>query len=186
METHKLIFHSRTAAESDWECQRKRFYTNVYEGGIVKDNLTVDLFIGTVLHDGLAAIATAHRDTGKVDISTIAGISRKLVFDTIYEYHAQAYTDEKLPENSTEYLHAQEQSTLVEALLRGFYKHQWPALIAEYNIIVASEKEAIFQACATLQARGLTKTKVGSVRILVVILRLGPSRNCPNACSHWQ
>src|SRR3990167_3087419 len=144
METHKLIFHSRTAAESDWECQRKRFYTNVYEGGIVKDNLTVDLFIGTVLHDGLAAIATAHRDTGKVDISTIAGISRKLVFDTIYEYHAQAYTDEKLPENSTEYLHAQEQSTLVEALLRGFYKHQWPALIAEYNIIVASEKEAIF------------------------------------------
>ena len=139
-----LIYHSRAKAEKDWECQRKRFYSYDYFDGIVKDNLTLDLFIGTVLHDGLAAIATAHRDTGKVDIDNISTVSGKLVADTLKEYHGQSFTDGVLPEVSTEYLHALEQSTLVEALLRGFYKHQWPAIIAEYNVIVASEKETIF------------------------------------------
>lgn len=140
----KLIFHSRAKAEKDWECQRKRYYSYDYFDGIVKDNLTLDLFIGTVLHDGLAAIVTAHLDSGKVDIDLISTVSRSLVKDTLVEYHAQAFIDGVLPEASTEHLHALEQSTLVEALLRGFYKHQWPAIIANYNIIVASEKETIY------------------------------------------
>ena len=138
METHSLIFHSRPRAEMDWECQRKRFYGYELFDGIVKDNLTLNLFIGSCLHDALAAIATSYRDTGKVPIDDISSTAGKLVKDVLSDYYGE------VSESSSEYLLTLEQSTLVEALLRGFYRQTWPALIAQYPTVVSSEREVIF------------------------------------------
>lgn len=132
------IYHSRAKAEADWECQRKRYYLYEFEDGIVKDNLTLDLFIGTCLHDALAAIAAQQKETGKVDIDTIAEASRKLVVDVLSDYYGE------VPEESTEALLTLEQSTLVEALVRGFYKQIWPPLMEAYPTIVASEEPTIY------------------------------------------
>lgn len=138
METHNLIFHSRPRAEADWDCPRKRYYAYDFEGGIVKDNLTLELFIGTAVHDGLAAIATHYLVSKSVDIDQIATACRDLVFTTLYEYAGD------VPEDSAEKVQAHEQATLVEGLLRGFYKQSWPLLIKEYPEVVAIEKECIY------------------------------------------
>ena len=138
MTTHNLIFHSRPRAEADWNCQRMRYYQYDLFDGIVKDNLTLNLFIGSCLHDALAAIATSYRDTGKVSIDSIAVTAGKLVKDVLTDYYGET------PENSAESLLTLEQSTLVEALLRGFYRQTWPALIAQYPTVVSSEREVIF------------------------------------------
>ena len=138
MSTHNLIFHSRPRAEADWSCNRLRYYQYDFEQGIVKDNLTLPLFIGSCLHDALAAIATSYRDTGKVPIDDIASTAGKLVKDVLSDYYGE------VPDSSAEALLTLEQSTLVEALLRGFYRQTWPALIAQYPTVVSSEKEVLF------------------------------------------
>lgn len=137
MSTHNLIFHSRPKAEADWTCPRSRYYAYDFEGGIVKDNLTLELFIGTCLHDALAAIASQHT-TGTVNIIDIATKTGKLVLDTLLEYAGD------VPDTSPDILQAREQACLVEGLVYGFYKSVWPSLIKEYPDIVAFEKECIY------------------------------------------
>ena len=142
---NNLIYHSRAVAEQDWECQRSRYWQYNYEEGIRKDNLTLELFVGTVLHDALAGIAFQHT-SGNVDIDKIATDSGQLVRDTLSDYYLETiYTKAtEVPHNTPEWLTMMEQSTLVEGLIRGFYKLRWPALIAEYPIVIASERETIF------------------------------------------
>lgn len=132
-----LIFHSRPRAQADWKCNRARFYAYDFEGGIVKDNLSVDLFIGSTLHDALAAIASQHL-AGKVDITKIATISRESVYNTLYEY----IKGQKKGEDGQ--IFALEQATLVDALIRGFYKITWPNLIAQYPKVLFVEQEMIY------------------------------------------
>src|SRR3990167_979437 len=133
-----FIFHSRPQAEADWTCQRYRFYAYDYDEGIVKDNLTIELFVGSVVHDALAAIATQYKADKKVDIDSITKVSKEHVFTTLKDYAGD------VPEESAEYLQALEQSSLVEGLIRGYYKSVWPSLIAQYPEIIGIEHECIF------------------------------------------
>ena len=153
MDIKNIIWHSRASAESDWRCQRARYYLYNYEGGIVKDNLTLPLFIGNCIHDGVAGIATQSVLNGAADIDTIATDANKLVYETLKEYY---YPEVEFPKESAEWLLAMEQSTLVEAVLRGFYRLSWPAIFAKYPNFFKSETETIFphDSCGKLNKKG--------------------------------
>lgn len=135
-----LIFHSRPKASADWKCPRSRYYLYDYEGGIQKDNLSLEQFIGTTLHDGVAAIATQYKDTGTVDIDHIAPALRDHVIQTLTEH----WGDEHGTLTPEQQLTVREQSVLVEGLLRGFHAHQWPTLIRTYPRVVTIEQETIY------------------------------------------
>src|SRR5262245_13341310 len=95
----------------DWDCPRKRYYQYNYDGkGIVTDTSSLELVLGTIVHDGLATIAR-----GVTDIDEIARIAKNLMYE-----HLIKETDDIDFSN--------EQATLVEGMLRGFYKHAWPRL----------------------------------------------------------
>ena len=135
-----VFYHSRPRARADWRCPRSRYYAYDFDGGIQKDNLTLDLFLGTCLHDGIAAIATQHRDLGKVDIDKIGDSLRGLVFTTITDYAKE--TTGSVSEDTR--ILANEKATLVEGLIRGFYRVRWPQLIAQYPTILAIEAATIY------------------------------------------
>lgn len=133
-ETHDLILYDRSRVTTDWTCPRKRFWQYEYKGkGIVPDSTSLELFMGTTLHDGLAAIATMHL-SGSVDINLIADTARQQMFNSLME----TATD------GDEINFAHEQAALVEGLLRGFYKHAWTRLISAYPDILYIEKEMTF------------------------------------------
>jgi hypothetical protein len=84
--------------------------------------MALELFLGTVIHDGLAAIAE--------------GAS----IDAIGDAAAAEVREQLCPTND---LFGNEQAALTEGLLRGFYRHIWPKFMEQYEI-VAIEKELIF------------------------------------------
>ncbi|MGE3341542.1 MAG: hypothetical protein AB7J46_06635 [Candidatus Altimarinota bacterium] len=140
--TKELIWHSRASAQADWQCNRARYYQYNYLGGIQKNNLTLELFFGTVLHDALAGIAAQYSVDGAVDIDNIASSAGNFVSTTLLDYYSKGTGN--LPTDSPEWLLMMEQSTLLEGLVRGFYKQRWPSLIAQYPVVVGYEKENIF------------------------------------------
>ena len=89
MEIKNLIFHSRAVAEVDWACQRARYWEYEYENGIKKDNLTLELFIGSCLHDAVAGIAFQYQQQGSVNIDQIATDTSKLIKDTLNDYYLE-------------------------------------------------------------------------------------------------
>lgn len=128
----RLISRPRTTL--DWKCRRARWWGYEYGGrGVVGNNLSTAMFLGTALHDGLAAIATQHPE---VDIDQIASTAQKGVYEGLM---TEAGGDEGVME------YAQEQGALVEGLLRGFYRHVWPRLIAAYPTIRAIEQEMVYE-----------------------------------------
>ena len=132
-----LIFYSRPRRGADWRCPRSRVWQYEYRGqGLTRPESGIELFLGTALHDGLAAIATAHQ-AGAVDIDYIASTIQKQVLDSILETGT--------PGDSAHGTYAWEQASLVEGLLRGFYRRAWPNLIAQYPKILAIEQETLFR-----------------------------------------
>lgn len=130
------IIHSRPRATSDWTCPRSRYWGYEYMGrGLVRDNMSLNLFLGGSIHDALAAIAVQHPN---VDINQIATATQASIHQTIME-HAIDGADEAETQ-----LFGLEQGALVEGMIRGFYKHVWPRLIAQYPIIKAVEQEMIY------------------------------------------
>ena len=126
----ELIVYSRNRATIDWDCPRKRYWHYEYGGkGVVGTNTYLELYLGTSLHEGLAAFAKG------VDIEEVATAARKQMLDTLLpdEFHTKEEED-----------FGYEQATLVEGLLRGFYKHVWPRLIAQYPTIIAVEEPMKF------------------------------------------
>lgn len=135
----KIIrLYDRSRVVQDWKCEFSRYLAYEYEGkGLTSSNLSLELFLGTTLHDGLAAIATRWRDHGVVDIDEVATTAAQSVYVTLQE--AMRGEDEGETEN-----YSREQSSLVEGLLRGFYAHVWPSLITTYPIIKAVEQEMLY------------------------------------------
>lgn len=124
---HELKLYDRSRVTTDWTCPRKRFWNYEYKGkGIVENNTSFNLYFGTILHDGLSAIARGF------DIEEIS----KLAYESILQ---------TLTENSTgaeeEVNYAFEQATLIEGMLRGFYKSVWPRIQDEFPIILCIEEE---------------------------------------------
>lgn len=121
----RLIDRSRTT--TDWGCPRKRYWNYEHASrGVVSATTSLPLYLGTTVHDGLAAIAQG------VDIDSIAETARKQVFDALSLERANEV-------DATSYAH--EQASLIEGLLRGFYRHVWPSLMSQYPTVVAVEQE---------------------------------------------
>lgn len=133
------IFHSRPRAEADWECPRRRYWLYEFDGkGLNAEVESFEMFFGTTQHDGLAAIATFHRDQkGDVPIDLIATTAHQQMFEKLMNEGVGK------PEEIENF--AREQAALSEGLLRGFYMHVWPRMMAEYPRILAIETDVSFR-----------------------------------------
>lgn len=135
MSEHPLKLYSRSHVTTDWTCPRKRWWNYEYDGtGIVSGNTSLPLFMGTVLHDGLATIATLQLNSQPIDIDLIATTAH----DTMYDGLCTLATSDDNTDGALFF--ASEQSALVEGLLRGFYKHVWPRLMSQYTVLCVEQE----------------------------------------------
>lgn len=133
MKIIRLIDRTRTT--TDWKCPRARYYGYEYQGrGIVKTGTSLPLFMGTLIHDATAAIGTFTQRGEEVPIDAIADAARTEMRVNLIE--AAKGVIEK---GTMEF--AYEQAALTEGIIRGFYKHVWPRLMAMYPKIIAVEQE---------------------------------------------
>lgn len=140
-EIKPIRLYSKSSVSVDWNCPRSYYYNYCEEGtGVVQSNTGLELFIGVALHDSLAAIALSHLAGQPVDIDLIATTAYKQLSDGL-----QPVPDEsgKLPYVDQDFV--KEQSTLVEGIIRGFYKHVWPRLLASYPTIRLVEQAMVYQ-----------------------------------------
>lgn len=136
----RLIDRSRII--TDWTCPRKRFWEYEYlNRGIVANNTSLEFFLGLTVHDALAAIAMMQLNGVPSSIDEIALTARQQMLDSLLE---------KTTGEVDEVDFANEQATLVEGLIRGFYKHVWPRLLTAYPSIIAIEPEVTYQIDDTL------------------------------------
>jgi PD-(D/E)XK nuclease superfamily protein len=133
----ELRLYDRSRTVCDWTCPRKRYWNYEYGNGkgIVSGSTNLELWIGTCIHDGLAAIAYQHI-AGEVDIDQIATTARKQMYDSLMG-ETETFIQEEVN-------FASEQAALVEGLLRGFYRSAWPRLMAQYPDIRCVEQEMHF------------------------------------------
>lgn len=131
METKELIYFDRSRTTKDWYCPRARYLNYEYNGrGIVPQTQGIELFLGTVTHDSLAAIAHG------VDI------------DGICEALVQQIESSLTPATSGEVngeVFVKEQQALIEGLIRGYHKHVWPRLVDLYPTIISVEEEMTYK-----------------------------------------
>lgn len=131
----EVIRHSRPRAEADWSCPRSLYYLREFDGiGLNPEVESLEMFFGSSIHDGLAAIASMHP---KVDIDAIGEAAFQQVKENLVKNGEG--TDEEVDNFSSE------QACLAEGLLRGFYKHAWPGLLRRYPKIVAVERDVVFK-----------------------------------------
>lgn len=134
MSNKNLIPVDRSRIVTDWDCARRRYLNYDYDGfGLTTVNAPLELEMGIIVHDSLAEIA---KQQPNVDIDDIAyGASEKL-----FAFLMKGRKREDLDFEQKE-LHALEQRSLIEGMLRGFYKYQWPHLMKAYPKILAIEQE---------------------------------------------
>lgn len=132
--TPKVIWLTdRSRILQDWKCPRARYHGYHFAGrGVQPPSLQIELFLGIVIHDGLAAIATQWQHSTSADIDDIASKAAAAVKTTLGKV------------SDPDSLYPMEQATLVEGLLRGFYQYAWPSLIAQYPKVVAVEQEMTY------------------------------------------
>lgn len=122
----KLILYDRSRVTTDWSCPRKRYWQYEHQGrGIVSGNTSLELYLGTALHDGLSAIARG------LDIEVVATTAQKEVLQSLLQ---------DTTGDVVEVDFASEQAALVEGLLRGFYMHCWPRILGQGKILFIEEE----------------------------------------------
>jgi hypothetical protein len=127
----RLIDRTRTV--TDWKCPRARFWGYEYLGrGLSKSGQALELFIGITIHDALAFIAKSTQLGDQIDIDHLANAVHKQVYDELMP------TDGVILPEAVEF--AKEQATLNEGMIRGFYKHVWPRLMADYKIVAVEQE----------------------------------------------
>lgn len=130
--TNPIRLVDRSRSVEDWKCPRKRYLTYEWEGrGLTSDDLKLELFLGIILHDALAAIATSAYMKEPVLIDFIAETAKEAIVAGLSDPEA----------GMAEADYAREQGALMEGLIRGYHKHVWPRLLAQYPNIIAVEKE---------------------------------------------
>lgn len=138
----------------DWKCPRSRYWAFEYLGrGLVKTGTTLELFIGIVVHDAMAAIATFYKEGVEVPIDQIAEGARLDIYNNL---SARASVSGVVEADAIEFAH--EQAALTEGIIRGFYKHVWPRLMTDYKI-VAVETEMEYQLGETDEFQFIFMTK---------------------------
>lgn len=129
----RITYVTRIAA--DWKCPRYRYYRNEWNRvGLTTTDHPLELFIGTALHDGLAVGARHAHAREAIPVDDIALAGRKQVYTSLMELEDSGENQE----------FANEQGSLVEGLLRGFFRHTWPLIMAETPHIVAVEDEVFY------------------------------------------
>jgi hypothetical protein len=88
--------------------------------------------MGTCLHDSLSAIARSQANGEPINIDLIAETARKQMYGALTEESTGVLEE-------TDY--AWEQSSLLEGMIRGFYKQVWPKLMEAYPTILCIEEE---------------------------------------------
>lgn len=132
----ELTLYDRSRVTTDWTCPRRRYWQYEWQGkGIVGGHTSLELYLGTILHDGLAAIAGQSLADGVPDIDLIASTAHDQLV-------ASLLADTSGEVSEVDFAH--EQAALVEGLLRGFYKHAWPRLMSSYPRIIHIEQEMRF------------------------------------------
>ena len=122
----RLWDRSRTVA--DWRCPRERYYRYEWGGrGIVAGNTSLELMLGILVHDGLAALANG------IDIDYIAATQGAMMRSNLLDQEGNPGTPEDV-------IFACEQGALVEGLLRGFEKHMWPTFQRDYTIALIEQE----------------------------------------------
>lgn len=118
---------------TDWKCPRARYWGyEAFGKGIASKGTNLDLFIGIVVHDALAAIGKLHAEK-EFSIDPIAEAAFVEIERNILEASGPIVDAETVA-------FAKEQGSLAEGLIRGFYKHVWPKLKERYRKIVAVEQ----------------------------------------------
>jgi PD-(D/E)XK nuclease superfamily len=132
-----IRYFDRSRTTTDWTCPRKRYLNYEYLGkGIVPDRNPLALDMGTIIHTALSKIAQNELDIRNGD--TVLDIED--IFKTAFEeMHGVLFDQNTGTDEETTY--AIEQATLVEGMLRGFYKHMWPKLLEAYPEILFLEQE---------------------------------------------
>lgn len=97
--------------------------------GIAPQETTLDLFLGSVIHDGIAAMIHG------VDIDDIVRAGVEQLSAKLLEGRAN---------NDDARFFAKEQCALAEGLLRGFHRLHWPRIVADYPEVVLCEKELTY------------------------------------------
>lgn len=133
-----LILVDRSRTTTDWDCSRRRYLNyDLDDLGIVPVDEPIELFMGIVLHDALAQIATEHYYSPKsgVDIDAIAHDA----FTKMLAFLMQGEPD------GDDITYAKEQASLVEGIIRAFYLYQWPRICETYPKILAIEQEMSYE-----------------------------------------
>ena len=134
------LCYDRSRSTTDWDCPRKRYWQYEADGtGYVPEDEAVELFTGTTVHTALSRIALVELGKWHTSksispmfhpINTIAAEAA----DSMYAFH--------LPENALEsqIVYAKEQAALIYGMIKGFYQHTWPQLMAKYEIVSVEEE----------------------------------------------
>lgn len=129
--TNELILYDRSRVVTDWKCPRQRYWNYEHDGmGITPNTTSIELFLGTTVHDAIAMIATMTREGLEVDIDEIATTAHSQMFESL---RGQG-THEEIE-------FALEQSALVEGMIRGFHRSVWSRIISVYPEILFIEQE---------------------------------------------
>lgn len=129
----RLIDRTRTVA--DWKCPRARYLGYEFGGrGIVKNSTGLELLMGIIIHDALAAIAKLTLNDIPVPIDEIARTAFCQVHEELILKAGDVVTKDAMD-------FASEQASLTEGLIRGFYRYMWPRLMSMYPKIVTCEQE---------------------------------------------
>lgn len=130
---NKIIkLYDRSRATSDWSCPRKRYWNYEYGGrGIVSASINQAFYMGSAIHDGLAAIAQFTSRDEDVPIDAIAEAAQQQI------YAALAGAEDN---DSDTIQYANEQAALGEGLIRGFYKSIWLDLLKDQKIFLVEEE----------------------------------------------
>lgn len=135
MESRPIIFH-RSGAVSDWHCPRSRFYGyEIYGRGISPPETQLSLYLGTLIHDGVAAMVH------NVPIEKIVEAGVRQLRAKLLE--GRGPHGPKELDSDAQYF-AEEQCALAEGLLRGFYRARWPQICEAYPEVVLCEKELVY------------------------------------------
>lgn len=130
--------YDRSRVVTDWKCPRSRYWNYEYNGrGVVTPATSLPLWMGITIHDALAALAILTKEGKDIPVDDLCNGAYKQMFQSLTD-GVNAYDVEALQ-------FAQEQSVLVEGMLRGFIKLKWPQLLAQYPRILYTESEMVYE-----------------------------------------
>lgn len=128
-EVKPILFH-RSAAVTDWACPMKRFWAYEFLGrGISPPETQYELYLGTLIHDGIAGF-THNIPIDEIVDAGVRQLRSKLLEGRELDADAQFLADE--------------QCALAEGMLRGFYRLHWPRICEQYPEVVLCEQELTY------------------------------------------